>query len=63
MKRYTITVGETGNELGHVHTAYHVSDTAAIRAAKRLCAPYRGDGWWLVECEGSTVARGGRVNY
>ena len=63
MKRYTITVGEAGNERGHSHTAYHVSDAAAIRAAKELCAPYRGDGWWRVEADGALVARGGRANY
>jgi len=60
---YKITVGETGNESGHVTRSCHVSDAAAIRAAKRLCAPYRGDGWWRVECAGETVARGGRDNY
>lgn len=59
---YQIIVGETGNERGHIHRSAHVSDAAAIRAAKRLCAPYSGDGWWLVECDGSTVARGGRAS-
>jgi len=58
---YQITIGETGNECGHVSTSDHVSDRAAIRAAKRLCSAYHGDGWWRVESEGSTVARGGRV--
>lgn len=64
MKKHTyqITVGETGNECGHVTTSEHVSDAAAIRAAKRRCSAYRGDGWWRVECAGATVARGGRAN-
>ena len=60
---YQITIGETGNECGHVYTSEHVSGTAAIRAAKRMCSEYHGDGWWRVECEGWTVARGGRANY
>jgi len=59
---YRIIVGETGNELGHVTISRHVSDRAAIRAAKRRCAKYHGDGWWRVESEGATVARGGRAN-
>jgi len=59
---YQITIGETGNERGHVATSSHVSDTAAIRAARRLCAQYKVDGWWRVECAGATVARGGRAN-
>ena len=61
-KVYKVTIGETGNECGHVTRSRHVSDTAAIRAARRLCAEYRGDGWWRVECEGATVARGGRAS-
>ena len=60
---YKITVGETGNECGHVTRSGHVSDAAAVRKAKRLCATYHGDGWWRVECDGATVARGGRDNY
>ena len=60
---YKITVGETGNVRGHVRTSEHVSNRAAIRAAKRRCAEYHGDGWWRVECDGETVARGGRDNY
>ncbi|NCB29760.1 MAG: hypothetical protein EOM63_08375 [Clostridia bacterium] len=60
---YQITVGMTFNERGHVTDSNHVSDEAAVRKAKRLCAAYRGDGWWRVEYMGSTVARGGRVNY
>ena len=59
---YKITVGETGNECGYVTRSGHVSDAAAVRKAKRLCAAYRGDGWWHVECEGATVARGGRAS-
>ena len=59
---YQIIVGETGNECGHVHTSAYASDAAAVREAKRLCEAYRGDGWWRVECEGATVARGGRDN-
>ena len=60
---YKITVGETGNECGHVTRSGHVSDAAAVRKAKRLCAAYHGDGWWIVTREGATVARGGRANY
>lgn len=59
---YRIIIGETGNELGHVTNSSHVSDAAAVRKAKLLCATYKGDGWWRVECEGATVARGGRAN-
>ena len=59
---YQIIVGETGNECGHVTSSSHVSDRAAIRAAKRRCAEYHGDGWWRVEAEGALVARGGRDN-
>ena len=60
-QNYRITVGETGNDCGHVTSSSHVSDRAAIRAAKRRCAEYHGDGWWRVECAGATVARGGRA--
>ena len=60
---YQIIIGETGNECGHVTSSSHVSDAAAVRRAKELCAAYRGDGWWRVECYGATVARGGRANY
>ena len=60
---YKITVGEVGNEIGHTQTSEHVSDDAAIRKARRECAPYDGDGWWIVEDEsGRPVARGGRRN-
>ena len=59
---YRIVVGETGNYCGHVTNSSHVSDRAAIRAAKRRCAAYHGDGWWIVTREGATVARGGRAN-
>ena len=59
---YQIIVGETGNECGHAQTSEHVSDAAAVRKAKRLCAEYHGDGWWRVECDGALVARGGRAN-
>jgi hypothetical protein len=62
-RSYQIIVGETGNEVGHVTSSSHVSDAAAVRKAKELCAAYRGDGWWRVECAGATVARGGRDNY
>ena len=62
MKYYRITYGETGNQCGYIRTSKHASDVAAIRAAIRLCAPYKGDGWWRVECEGATVAHGGRAN-
>ena len=58
---YKITVGERGNICGHAQTSEHASDAAAVRKAKRLCAAYRGDGWWIVECAGATVARGGRA--
>ncbi len=60
---YQIIIGETGNEVGHVTSSSHVSDAAAVRKAARLCAEYHGDGWWRVECAGTTVARGGRDNY
>ena len=60
---YQITIGETGNECGHVTISRHVSYAAAVRKAKELCAAYKGDGWWRVECAGATLARGGRVNY
>lgn len=62
MNKYAIIIGETGNERGHVYSSAYADDAAAIRAAKRLCAAYRGDGWWRVECDGETVARGGRAN-
>jgi hypothetical protein len=62
MKRYTIIVGETGNECGHLTNSSHVTDAAAVRMAKRLCAAYKGDGWWRVDCYGVCVARGGRAN-
>jgi hypothetical protein len=58
---YQIIVGETGNESGHVTSSSHVSDAAAVRKAKELCAAYKGDGWWRVECAGATLARGGRI--
>ena len=57
---YQIIIGETGNECGHVIGSRHISDAAAVRKARRLCAEYHGDGWWRVECAGATVARGGR---
>ena len=60
---YKITVGERGNERGHVTISRHISYAAAVRKAKELCSAYRGDGWWRVECEGALLARGGRVNY
>lgn len=60
---YLITVGETGNECGHSRAARVKDDAAAIRAAKRDVKCYDGDGWWRVECEGRSVASGGRENY
>jgi hypothetical protein len=58
---YRITVGEVGNEIGHVNTSWRASDLCAIRAAKRRCAAYKGDGWWVVQtAAGYPVARGGR---
>lgn len=60
---YQITVGETGNECGHVRTATLKDDATAVRAAKRAAACYDGDGWWLLTAGGQTVARGGRDNY
>ena len=60
---YRITVGEVGNEVGHVNDSQHASDLCAVRAAKRRCAAYKGDGWWSVEMvSGLPVARGGRRN-
>jgi hypothetical protein len=66
---YTIIVGETGNEVGHPRlieiSAPHqaAADDAAASAAKRHCAAYKGDGWWIVKRDGETVAKGGRFNY
>jgi len=60
MNMYTILIGETGNEQGHMVPNRATTDAGAIRAAKRACAAYSGDGWWIVSCDGHTVARGGR---
>jgi hypothetical protein len=69
-KSYTIIVGETGNEIGHprqitIAAAADFCDAAAVRAAKREVAAYRGDGWWMLvrDADGATVAKGGRFNY
>ena len=60
-RAYSITVGETGNEQGHTTTHRCMSDDHAIRAARRMVAPYRHDGWWIVRDEdGRDVASGGR---
>jgi hypothetical protein len=57
--RYTVTVGEIGNEVGHESTHNCETDAGAIRAARRAVAPYQGDGWWRVEDEtGRPVANG-----
>ena len=45
---YTITVGEVGNNIGHVNVSYHVSDKAAVRAARRTARAYGKDGWLMV---------------
>ena len=58
---HTITVGEVGNEIGHESRHHHQTDDLAIENAKRLCRPYKGDGWWSVErADGFPVADGGR---
>ena len=58
---YTITIGETGNNIGHPQTSMHATDEAAIRKARRLCREtYGDDGWWLVRCLGFEC-RGGRA--
>jgi hypothetical protein len=60
-RKYQITVGEVGNEVGHVTRSSHVSDEAAVRKARRMVRPYRGDGWWYVTADnGRWVANGGR---
>jgi hypothetical protein len=59
--RYTVTVGEVGNEIGHTSRHDCATDAGAIRAAKRQAAPYKGDGWWTVkDADGRPVANGGR---
>ena len=58
---YTITIGETGNNIGHPQASMHATDEAAIRKARLLCREtYDGDGWWLVQCRGFEW-RGGRA--
>jgi len=63
---YIITVGEAGNELGHMYKSNHISARAAIRAARRMCAEYHGDGWYIVHEDtgdgetGEMVDGGGR---
>jgi hypothetical protein len=46
-----VTVGEVGNGIGHTSAHYCETDAGAIRAARRKAAPYKGDGWWLVQDE------------
>jgi hypothetical protein len=62
---YIISVGEAGNELGHMYKSNHVSAQAAIRKARRMCAEYQGDGWYIVHEDtgdgpGEMVDGGGR---
>ena len=58
---YRVTVGEVGNEIGHRSTHYCASNAGAVRAARRACASYGGDGWWIVTgASGREVAHGGR---
>ncbi len=59
--KYTVTVGEVGNEIGHESTHNCATDEGAIRAARRECRPYKGDGWWYVRDEdGREIGSGGR---
>ena len=60
MSEYVITVGETGNNIGYVSKAVCNSDAQAISKARRLVRPYKGDGWYKVQCGSDTIARGGR---
>jgi len=63
-RTYTVTVGEVGNDIGHVSTHHCATDEGAVRTAKREVAPYGGDGWWTVETEdGWQVAHGGRRQF
>lgn len=57
MNEYTITIGERGNEIGHAEVNQYASDADAIKAAKKAVAPYNGDGWFKVTCQGQTVAK------
>lgn len=59
-EKYQIVVGETGNDFGHITDSSHVSDAAAIRKAKRMCAEYNGDGWWIVRDMTGGEAKGGK---
>ncbi len=58
---YIITTGETGNDQGHQRTGRYVNDAAAIRAAKRDCKAYDGNGWWRVDQDGNKIAAGGKA--
>ena len=55
---YKITVGEQGNEVGHVTRRAYKGDLHAIEAARRMVRPYKGDGWYKVEDGPRLVARG-----
>lgn len=56
---YVITVGKTGNNQGHAHKDYFTSDNNAVRRAKQIASKYHGNGWWKVERDGKTIAKGG----
>jgi signal transduction histidine kinase len=63
-RRYTVTVGEVANCIGHISHHECATDAEATRVAKRVAAPsvlYGRDGWWVVEdADGRRVASGGR---
>lgn len=58
---YKITIGETGNNTGHVKESAYKGDLHAIDAARRMVKPYRGAGWYKIEDGARLVARGGRA--
>jgi hypothetical protein len=47
-ENYRLIVGETGNELGHIHECGAKSLDGARRALRRLMRPYGGDGWGVI---------------
>lgn len=59
MKTYAITIGEVGNEIGHVQQCRARSDAGAMRAAGRAMTKYGRDGWWIVtDPDGRVIERG-----
>ena len=58
MQKYTLTIGEIGNEIGHVKTINARNDETAIATAKRICTrDYQGDGWYILTAGATTVSR------